>query len=173
MVKVLLSKIARYYYTIRYLKPSQVFWRLWYKVHFTKPDLRPCPRLRRMDGHWVSPIERPQSLMGDWSFNFLNDVKRLETVGWDGPNCEKLWRYNQHYFDDLNAIGASKRYDLECPKNSQKASTSAQKTAQTAPSPSQMESQTLPNQVFKVFWAYFRPFKICIDFFYLFSQCDL
>ena len=26
---------------------------------------------------------------------------------------EKLWRYNQHYFDDLNATGASARRDLQ------------------------------------------------------------
>lgn len=45
-------------------------------------------------------------------FKFLNKTKRLETVGWDGPDCAKLWRYNQHYFDDLNAIDASERYHL-------------------------------------------------------------
>lgn len=27
----------------------------------------------------------------------------MQEVGWDGPQREKLWRYNQHYFDDLNA----------------------------------------------------------------------
>ena len=43
---------------------------------------------------------------------FLNETKLLEKVGWDGTDCKKLWRYNQHYFDDLNAIGASKRYNL-------------------------------------------------------------
>ena len=50
--------------------------------------------------------------MIDWSFKFLNKRKRLEMVGWDGPDCEKLWRYNQHYFNDLNATGASARRDL-------------------------------------------------------------
>lgn len=30
-------------------------------------------------------------------------------MGWDGPPMERLWRYNQHYFDDLNAFGAEKR----------------------------------------------------------------
>jgi len=50
--------------------------------------------------------------MMDGSFKFLNQSKRLETVGWDGPDCEKLWRYNQHYFDDLNAIDAADRHHL-------------------------------------------------------------
>jgi uncharacterized heparinase superfamily protein len=35
----------------------------------------------------------------------------LDEVGWFGSGVEKLWRYNQHYFDDLNAIGASDRRD--------------------------------------------------------------
>lgn len=30
-------------------------------------------------------------------------------LGWDGPEREKLWRYNQHYFDDLNAVDAGER----------------------------------------------------------------
>jgi uncharacterized heparinase superfamily protein len=33
----------------------------------------------------------------------------LDEVGWDGPLREKLWRYNQHYFDDLNARDAVHR----------------------------------------------------------------
>jgi uncharacterized heparinase superfamily protein len=39
----------------------------------------------------------------------LNEVGSLEEFGWDGPSKEKLWRYNQHYFDDLVAQGASER----------------------------------------------------------------
>lgn len=112
MVQILLSKAALYYHTIRHLKPSQVFWRLRYAIISTKPDLQPCPELRQILGHWALPIERPQSFMRDRSFKFLNKRKRLETVGWDGPDCEKLWRYNQHYFDDLNSTCASERYCL-------------------------------------------------------------
>lgn len=36
---------------------------------------------------------------------------QLAEVGWDGPEREKLWRYNQHYFDDLNAEAAETRTD--------------------------------------------------------------
>jgi uncharacterized heparinase superfamily protein len=32
-------------------------------------------------------------------------------LGWDAPAIEKLWRYNQHYFDDLNAERATQRSD--------------------------------------------------------------
>ena len=60
----------------------------------------------------MPPTKRFQSFINGRSLSFLNETKELDIVGWDNPNCEKLWRYNQHYFDDLNAIGASKRYDL-------------------------------------------------------------
>jgi len=44
-------------------------------------------------------------------FVFLNQAGSLEHDGWDGPEQEKLWRYNQHYFDDLNALEADARLD--------------------------------------------------------------
>ena len=43
------------------------------------------------------------------SWVFLNEAGHLSEVGWDGPQREKLWRYNQHYFDDLNALDAPAR----------------------------------------------------------------
>lgn len=40
---------------------------------------------------------------------FLGETHSLEEVGWDAPGVPLLWRYNQHYFDDLNAEGAAGR----------------------------------------------------------------
>ena len=42
-------------------------------------------------------------MYGPIDFIFLNKKGNLNDVDWDGPSREKLWRYNQHYFDDLNA----------------------------------------------------------------------
>ncbi|MDA9897372.1 heparinase II/III family protein [Alphaproteobacteria bacterium] len=58
-------------------------------------------------------MKSSQSIMIDGSFKFLNKSERLETVGWDGPDCEKLWRYNQHYFDDLTATDGAERHHLQ------------------------------------------------------------
>lgn len=35
----------------------------------------------------------------------------LKEVGWTGGARNKLWRYNQHYFDDLNARSHENRYE--------------------------------------------------------------
>jgi uncharacterized heparinase superfamily protein len=48
-------------------------------------------------------------MTGPQSWLFLNEAGHLSEIGWDGPQREKLWRYNQHYFDDLNAQGATNR----------------------------------------------------------------
>jgi uncharacterized heparinase superfamily protein len=49
------------------------------------------------------------SLIEPATFNFLNEAHALAATGWDSKDLPKLWVYNQHYFDDLNAIGAQGR----------------------------------------------------------------
>lgn len=108
----MLSKIVLYYHTISYLKLSQVLWRIRYRLFPSKTDLSSPPGIRQMLGIWAPPIKRFKSFTEGRSFSFLNETKHLDIVGWNGSNCEKLWRYNQHYFDDLNSTCASDRYDL-------------------------------------------------------------
>jgi uncharacterized heparinase superfamily protein len=57
----------------------------------------------------VVPARRLASITKDNKFRFLNIDGDLSEIGWDGPQREKLWRYNQHYFDDLNSINADER----------------------------------------------------------------
>ncbi|MEP9373754.1 alginate lyase family protein [Mesorhizobium sp. KR1-2] len=56
-------------------------------------------------------MRRGQSQIGPDEFRFLNEVRSLSQHGWDDPAVAKLWRYNLHYFDDLNAEGAEHRTD--------------------------------------------------------------
>ncbi len=43
------------------------------------------------------------------TFGFLNETQRIPKGSWDATVPSELWRYNLHYFDDLNAIGAESR----------------------------------------------------------------
>jgi uncharacterized heparinase superfamily protein len=54
-------------------------------------------------------------MLGPEEFIFLRVEGTLEEVGWNGSQREKLWRYNQHYFDDLNAVGAADRAHWHLP----------------------------------------------------------
>jgi uncharacterized heparinase superfamily protein len=102
-------KLSFYFHTLRYLKPRQVFWRIWYK--FSKPylDYSPPPAQRPTGVCWVQPARRRKSLESQEKFNFLNKTGCLSELGWNGSQREVLWRYNQHYFDDLNSIDSELR----------------------------------------------------------------
>ena len=73
------------------------------------PDLSPAPALRRQRGSWRQPARRLQCLIGPKEFSFLNVKGTLDEIGWNGAERSKLWRYNQHYFDDLNAVESELR----------------------------------------------------------------
>ena len=55
------------------------------------------------------PARRAQSLVTPTQMRFLNEERDLDAHGWDSKDLAKLWRYNQHYFDDLCAFGAAER----------------------------------------------------------------
>ncbi len=103
--------LGLYWQTLRYLKPVQIYGRLWFKLSRPRPDLSPAPSLRFPTGRWVACAARVQSLTSADTFFFLNQAGSLAELGWDAPTVEKLWRYNQHYFDDLNAEGSVQRSD--------------------------------------------------------------
>ena len=61
------------------------------------------------------PARRTSSLLDSDTFHFLNQSGALSTLGWfdiaETGLYSKLWRYNQHYFDDLNAFNSAARKD--------------------------------------------------------------
>ena len=104
--------VYRYWHTIRYLKPVQIYGRLWFRLRRPAPDLRPAPALRECAGQWALPARRRPSLIGPGLFRFLNETHELRAGMWDDPALPRLWRYNLHYFDDLNAQDAVLRQTL-------------------------------------------------------------
>lgn len=101
--------IGRFLRTVRWLRPGQIAGRIRYQVLRPRPDLRPAPARRRQRGEWRQPPAREASLLGPGRWRLLNQTHDLADAGWDNPSIDLLWRYNQHYFDDLNAAGASQR----------------------------------------------------------------
>ncbi len=45
----------------------------------------------------------------------LGEEHDLAEIGWDNPKMPLLWRYHQHYFDDLNAHDAASRQSWHLP----------------------------------------------------------
>ncbi|RMH18929.1 MAG: heparinase, partial [Gammaproteobacteria bacterium] len=101
----------RYWHTLRHLRPVQIYGRAWFRFYRPVPDLAPAPKARPVSGGWCRPARRAPSLIGPGVFSLLGRTASLDDVGWDGSQCDKLWRYNQHYFDDLNAYDSQTRTD--------------------------------------------------------------
>ncbi len=100
-----MADIFRLWRTVRHLKPIQIYGRLWFRLKKVRPDLSPAPPLRTLGGSWSPTPARAVSLVGPMRFRFLNKEYELGAAGWDDPDLPKLWRYNLHYFDDLQAFG--------------------------------------------------------------------
>lgn len=104
-----LSELGRLWRTVRHLKPIQIVGRAVFLWHRPRLDLRPAPPLRAAIGTWALPAAREPSLVGPMRFRFLAIERSLGDGDWDQPDVDRLWRYNLHYFDDLNAQGAAGR----------------------------------------------------------------
>lgn len=97
--------------TIRHLRLIQITARLKLRAVHPRLDRRPAPAVRQQAADWVTASDREPMLLGRWRFRFLNQVRDLDAIGWDDPTVEKLWRYNLHYFDDLNASHSDARLE--------------------------------------------------------------
>ena len=112
MIRNFFQKSFRYWHTIRYLRLVQIIGRVKKKIRYVQYDLSAHQGKSLPMGKWVKPAERRKSMLGEKRFCFLNECHEI-TLGknWNNSQCSKLWLYNLHYFDDLNAIGAETRND--------------------------------------------------------------
>ena len=95
--------------TISHLKLTQIIGRFWFRVYRPKPNLSERPQTYSKKGVYVTPAKRQISLVGKTNWILLNDHGNLNEIGWTNESKSKLWRYNQHYFDDLNAVFSDTR----------------------------------------------------------------
>lgn len=98
-------------HTLRYLKIKQLVYRVYYRLR--KPRLKnlPEPKLRGALSVWQGAAFLSPATTDGQVFTILGETGDL-TRGWNNPDFSKLWLYNLHYQDDLNAAGASDRKAL-------------------------------------------------------------
>ena len=103
-------QLVRFLRTVRYMRPVQVYGRLWLRLNPARPDLSPPPTQRPSIRPWVGPPLRNVSMLDADRFRFLHSDGRVQSAAdWNAPAHDKLWLYNLHYFDDLNAPGSADR----------------------------------------------------------------
>ncbi len=105
------SRWLMYFHTIKYLKVAQIYHRLAKKM--LKPRIKfPIGKLSSVSGPWCRYELYDQKYFENDRFVFLNREGHITCQGdWNNPAQPKLWLYNLHYFDDLNAIGSKARID--------------------------------------------------------------
>lgn len=102
-----MKKMQNLYHTLKHLKPTQLINRFQRKLITAK--VRNCPVLLITEpkATWVTAELLNRSYVEDEIFCFLNH--KGEVSNWNDSQQEKLWLYNLHYFEDLNAQGAKQR----------------------------------------------------------------
>lgn len=102
--------LLRYFHTLRHLYPSQVAWRIYRRLIQPKPDLCVAPPLRGTNSSWQMHRWRTPVMLKPERFRFLNKERHLHFPdAWNDVGVNRLWLYNLHYFDDLNATAADDR----------------------------------------------------------------
>lgn len=105
-----MPELSTYWHTLRHLRPIQFYGRLWFRLYRPRPDLRTAPSRHLLRTAFAEPCRHAPSMLGPTRFSFLGESDGVETAAdWNNPGRAKLWLYNLHYFDDLNAEGSSSR----------------------------------------------------------------
>lgn len=97
------KRIGRLYRTLRTLRPIQIYGRLFFKFVHPKPNFDPPPSTSNVDHSFITAAKRTASLIGPTNFAIHESKCDISKLGWDNPAFSKLFCYNLHYFDDLNA----------------------------------------------------------------------
>ncbi len=101
-----MHQISRYYHTVKYLKPIQVKYQLYYRIRngifdrkYRTPSKPPAFQKVQLAPH---PHYHVQYL-GENNFQFLNLKKYFdESIDWNFDQYGKLWVYHLNYFDYLH-----------------------------------------------------------------------
>ncbi|MBS1141077.1 MAG: Heparinase family protein [Proteobacteria bacterium] len=110
-----LSRVLRLLRTARHLRVEQVAYRLYYRLgrrlvrHRAQAAVGKVVR-RSWVREWGAPLIGGRSHFDPGVFGFLGESGDLGQMGgWNSPTKTKLWLYNLHYLDDLNAYDADAR----------------------------------------------------------------
>jgi uncharacterized heparinase superfamily protein len=102
-------KLLTYFHTLKYVKFSQIYYRIVKRFTHPRPN-EVVGALTERSGNWVCHSLYEQKLFDNNQVRFLNkDGAVNNKLDWNNKEHAKLWLYNLHYFDDINAQGFDTR----------------------------------------------------------------
>ena len=105
------QKCIKYWNTLRFLRLTQIVGRIKYKFWHTKVNLSKRNTKSELVNQWIQSARRSQRMIGENTFNLLNETHSITKSDWNNSEWTKLWLYNLHYFDDLTAFESNQRID--------------------------------------------------------------
>ncbi|KIF82713.1 heparinase II/III family protein [Noviherbaspirillum autotrophicum] len=109
-----MTSLSLLFHTVRHLRVKQIVYRLLMRIREIRITPTPAPALAIWSASWNAPTYKLQSLFPPVEFSLLNETHAITTsADWDRPEWSQLWRYNLHYFDDLDSIDAQTRHTLQ------------------------------------------------------------
>ncbi|UOY08826.1 heparinase II/III family protein [Muricauda sp. SCSIO 64092] len=105
------GRLILLFYTLKFLRPKQVYYRLHYfvKNKFFKRNYDIALLTKSPTLLWEGGIPDPMSYIDENSFRFLNLKKDFKgSIDWNFNGYGKLWTYNLNYFDFLNQENVEK-----------------------------------------------------------------
>ena len=104
----MLQKLLSFYYTVKYLRISQIRYQVWYRLKSTFIRLSNYSRFLHSELHRVNSrfshflVLSSNKYSGSLGFCFLNKSHQFkEEIDWNFASYGKLWNYNLQYFDFL------------------------------------------------------------------------
>ncbi len=110
-----LQRLYLWFHTVRYFKPKQVFFRLFYPLRntFFPPTVKRTYSGSLALQSWGNAPYNAQSFLGAASFSFLNIEHHFDReILWNHSAYGRLWTYNLNYFDFLNQENLSREEGL-------------------------------------------------------------
>ena len=105
-----MTVLSRYFHTVRHLRPIQLAGRARLLLPRPRARLGTAPPPRTLIGPWMMPVACGQTLVAPDVFRMLNVERRCALAqDWRRGDVTRLWLYQLHYFDDLNARDAPRR----------------------------------------------------------------
>jgi uncharacterized heparinase superfamily protein len=104
-MKSILQKTLRYYHTLKYLKPVQLYGQLKFRLRKPKIKFSHLPDIAESSLNWAKPITKNHLMRAPNLVTLLNQERDISAASiWSDTSIDKLWLYNLHYFDGLNAV---------------------------------------------------------------------
>ena len=98
----MIEKLFKYFHTIRFLKISQIIWRVLRRFKITNTSEQKLIDQRDLINDWHEIRIAEVHILDKSSFMFLNKRHNYSgSIEWNDSEQEMLWLFNLHYFDDL------------------------------------------------------------------------